>query len=110
MNETNEISPNETRDDALRELIGAYVDDALPQETRRRVEALLLRDRNAAWEAQSLRITRERLRGEMGEVVASDAFRARVLAKLRADNGHLSPAANENADEWAQVALPILMG
>ena len=98
---------NEIESSALRELIGPYLDDSLPSEVRRRVEAFLLRDKEAAWEAQSLRITRDRLRGEIGEVVASDAFRARVLAKVRQDNAHLSPAASETADEWAQYALPI---
>ena len=100
---------NDERDN-LRELIGPYLDDALPTETRRRVEAFLLRDKDAAWEAQSLRITGERLRGEAGEVVASDAFRARVLARLRSDNAHLSPAPNETADDPAQYALPIALG
>lgn len=99
--------------ESLRELIGPYLDDALPTETRRRVESLLLRDKDASWEAQSLRITGERLRGEAGEVVASDAFRARVLHKLRTDNAHLTPVSvphGENADDPAQYALPIKVG
>lgn len=106
-----ETKPHE---EPLRELIGPYLDDALPTEARRRVEAFLLRDKEAAWEAQSLRITRDRLRGEAGEVVASDAFRARVLHNLRADNPHLLPAAHSEtasaADDPAQYALPIKVG
>lgn len=88
------------------ELVGPYIDDDLPAEARRRVEAHLLTCPACAWEAQSLRLTRDRLREGIGEAAASDAFRARALARLRADNPHLAPA-EPAADEPTQYHLPI---
>ena len=88
------------------DLIGPYVDDDLPLATRRRVEAHLLGCRDCAAEAETLRITRARLRAEAGEVVASDAFRARALARLAADNPHLA-ADREIAADPMQYQLPI---
>jgi anti-sigma factor RsiW len=87
------------------ELIGSYVDSELPDEARRRVENHLLLCRDCAWEAQTLRITRERLRDGIGEVVASDAFRARALSHLRQGNPHIVPAPNE--PDPAQYQLPF---
>ena len=78
--------------ESVAELIGPYLDNDLPTETRRRVEVHLLRCAACAWEAQSLRIAGEQLREDAEEVVASDAFRARVLSRLRADNPHIAPA------------------
>jgi len=94
-----------TRQD-IADLIGPYVDDDLPTEARRRVEDHLLTCSACAFEAQSLQIVRARLRGEAGETVASDAFRARVLAKLHADNPHIAPAESPD-DAPAQFRLPI---
>jgi hypothetical protein len=89
-------------------LLGPYEDDDLPTEVRRRVEGHLLACRDCAWEAQTLRLTRERLREGIGEVVASDAFRARALARLHADNPHLAPApAEPGAAEPEQYRLPL---
>ena len=84
--------------DAIGELVGSYIDDLLPAEVRRRVEAHLLSCRECAWETLSLQITRERLREHAGEeIVASDAFRTRTLSRLRAENQHLTalPASDE---------------
>ncbi len=94
------------------EQIGAFVDDDLPQEARRRLEAHLMRCPSCAWEAQSLQITRARLRDGIGEVVASDAFRARVLGRLFKDNPHVSPSPAESGDGaaangQAELRLPI---
>lgn len=91
------------------EQIGPYVDDELPSEARRRLETHLMRCASCAWEAQSLQITRARLRDGVGEVVASDAFRARVLGRLLKDNPHVSPAPAEANDGAAagQFVLPI---
>ena len=89
------------------DLIGPYVDDELPSATRRRVEAHLLGCAACAWDAETLRITRSRLREEAaGEVVASDAFRARALARLHADNPHVADKEHAAADP-AQYQLPI---
>jgi anti-sigma factor RsiW len=89
------------------ELIGPYVDDDLPSEARRRVESHLLRCTGCAWQAQTQRITSERLREHAaGEVVTSDAFRARALTRLREDNPHLT-APTEEATDPAQYRLPI---
>jgi anti-sigma factor RsiW len=89
------------------DLIGPYVDDDLPSATRRRVEAHLLGCAACAWDAETLRITRARLREEAsGEVVASDAFRARALARLHADNPHVADKETVAADP-AQYQLPI---
>ena len=74
-------------------------------EARRRVEAHLLRCRDCAWEAQTLVITRSCLRADAGEVVASDAFRARTLARLLTDNPHCAPG--ETAADPTQYRLPI---
>lgn len=93
--------------DETGELIGAYNDDELPAQTRRRVEAHLLRCSSCAYEAQSLRITKERLRGDLGETIASDAFRARTLRALYADNLHVAEDAEPAARETAQFSLPI---
>lgn len=89
------------------ELIGAYTDDDLATEVKSRLEAHLLRCQTCAWEAQTLRITRERLRTGRGEVVASDAFRARVLSRLRHDNQHLSLPAEPEEANATQYRLPI---
>ncbi|MBC8101275.1 MAG: hypothetical protein H7Z41_01630 [Cytophagales bacterium] len=88
------------------DLLGPFVDGDLPDETRRRLESLLFADRDLAWEAQTLALTRARLREGMGEVVASDAFRARALARLHRDNPHLA-AASAAAEEPTQYQLPI---
>ena len=90
----------------IADLIGPYVDDDLPSATRRRVEAHLLGCRDCAAEAETLRITRSRLRAEAGEVVASDAFRARTLARLAADNPHLG-ASEAAVTDPMQYQLPI---
>lgn len=88
------------------DLLAPYADDALPAEPRRRVEAHLLACKACAWEVQTLLITRARLRGDAPEVVASDAFRARTLARLHADNPHLTGVDSPTADP-AQYQLPI---
>jgi anti-sigma factor RsiW len=94
-----------TRDEAY-ELIGAYVDGDLPEEICCRLEALLFSDRDIAWEVQTLIVTRARLREGIGEVVASDAFRSRVLGRLHNDNPHL--AGNDSSSEQPeQFPLPI---
>jgi anti-sigma factor RsiW len=93
--------------DEAADLIGPYVDDDLPTEARRRVEDHLLACRVCAWDAMTLRITRDRLREGIGEVVASDAFRARALSHLRADNAHLAPSAEADHADRAQYQLPI---
>lgn len=89
------------------ELLGPYLDDELPLEARRRVEGHLLTCQTCAWEMVSQRITRERLRDGIGETLAPDAFRARVLARIKADNGHLHTAHENNSDAPAQYPLPI---
>ena len=89
------------------DLIGPYVDDDLPSATRRRVEAHLLRCRDCASDAETQRITRARLREDAGgEVVASDAFRARALRRLLADNPHVADKETAATDP-AQYQLPI---
>lgn len=88
------------------DLIGPYVDDELPAATRRRIDAHLLLCTECAWDAQTLRITRDRLRDDLGEVVASDAFRARTLARLLAGNPHLAPPGTA-ATNTTQYQLPI---
>jgi anti-sigma factor RsiW len=93
--------------DEAADLIGNYVDDDLPQITRRRVEDHLLGCRDCAWEAQTQRITRDRLRDGIGEIVASDAFRSRVLARLRSDNPHLAPHDEVDIATDSQYRLPI---
>jgi len=89
------------------DLIGPYVDDDLPESTRGRLQRHLLNCPACAHDAETLRITRERLRGQAGEVVASDAFRARTLARLHADNEHLSAEPAPAETEPAQYRLPI---
>lgn len=88
------------------ELIGPYLDDELPGEARRRVEKHLLTCQPCAWEAQSLRITRDALRSEAVEVFPSDAFRNRTLNLLRADNPHLTTV-EPATEEPVQYQLPI---
>ncbi len=99
-----------TRDDAY-ELIGPYVDGDLSSETRHRLEAILFSDREIAWEVQTLVITRARLRDGIGEVVASDSFRSRVLARLQSENPHLlsSEGSAEQPQQYQQYQLPIRM-
>jgi anti-sigma factor RsiW len=88
------------------ELLGPYNDDDLPTEARLRMEAHLLRCEHCAWEALSLQITRARLRDGIGETVAPDAFRARLLARLKTDNEHLQPDEPVAHDPY-QYPLPI---
>ena len=87
-------------------LIGPYVDNDLGREARHRVESHLLTCRECAWEAQTLQITRERLREGVGEVVASDAFRARLLSRLHSDNLHLDTSERAQSSD-AQFQLPM---
>jgi anti-sigma factor (TIGR02949 family) len=87
------------------EMIGPYVDDDLPEEVRRRIERHFLTCRACSSEAETQRITKARLRDGIGEVTAPDAFRSRVLARVRADNPHVhttEPETNVN-----QYQLPI---
>lgn len=97
-----------TREEAY-DLLGPYVDDELPEEARRRLETMLFQDKDLAWEAQTLAITRARMREGIGEVTASDAFRARVLNALHRDNAHLGSSETESVDE-TQFRLPIVLG
>lgn len=83
------------------------MDDELGVETRRAVDAHLLRCHACAYETQSLRITGERLKGDAGEVIASDAFRARTLRALYADNAHVQADAEPVAATPEQFRLPI---
>ena len=95
-------------DETIRDLLGPYGDDDLPTEAKRRVEEAILASPALAWEVQTLKITRERLRTDAGEVVASDAFRARVLRALHADNAHLQTEDTENKiNDVGQFTLPI---
>lgn len=96
-------------DETIRELIGPYLDDDLPTEARRQVEAAILKSPALAWEVQSLKITRERLRSDAGEIIASDSFRARVLRALYADNPHVAPEESHEtkSQEAGQFTLPI---
>jgi len=89
------------------DLIGPYVDDDLPTEARCRVEDHLLACRACAWDAMTLRITHDRLRDGIGEVVASDAFRARVVRRLHADNPHLDAPEAAAVEAAQQYKLPL---
>jgi anti-sigma factor RsiW len=92
-------------DETIAELIGPYVDDDLPAELRLRIEAALLASPQLAWEIATQRLVKEKLREGAGEVIASDAFRTRLLKKLYIDNPHCrQPEAEEIA---GQIALPI---
>jgi anti-sigma factor RsiW len=91
--------------DEIIALLGQYMDDELPEEVRRSVEKRLLADPKLAWEAETLRITRARLREGVGETVASDAFRARTLRRLYADNPHVTM--QETVEETEQIRLPL---
>lgn len=99
-----------TREEAY-ELIGPYVDGDLPEEIRHRLETILFSDRDIAWEVQTLIVTRARLRDGIGEVVASDSFRSRVLARLQSENPHLtgSDVSREQLEQPEQYQLPIRM-
>ena len=88
------------------DLIGPYVNDDLPEATRRRLEVHLLTCRGCAWEALTQRIARERLRGDAPDVVASDAFRARTLNRLYQDNPHTAEPEYPVTDP-SQYQLPI---
>jgi anti-sigma factor RsiW len=94
-----------TREEAY-DLIGPYVDGDLSEEVRHRLETILFSDRDIAWEVQTLMVTRARLRDGVGEVVASDSFRSRVLARLQSDNPHLT-IADVYTEQSAQYQLPI---
>lgn len=94
--------------DEAADLIGPYNDDDLPAGAKANVEAHLLACRACAWDALTLQITRGRLRNDgTGDVVASDAFRARALSHLHADNPHLAPPPSEGSVDPAQYQLPI---
>lgn len=91
----------------MNELADAYLDDDLPTESRRRVDGHLLRCLACAYEVQSLRITKERLRGDAGEVIASDSFRARTLRAIYAANPHVAPDAEPTVASPEQFRLPM---
>jgi anti-sigma factor RsiW len=93
-------------DETLRDLIGEYVDDDVSEENRRRVEAALLKNPELAWDALTQRIVRDRLRQDGAEAVASDAFRARLLRKLYADNPHVTQP-TETEEIPGQYSLPL---
>jgi anti-sigma factor RsiW len=99
------MSNKNTNEETIRELIGPYVDDSLPAEARARVEAALMQSKELAWEVLTLRLTRETLKSGAGDVVASDAFRARVLRKLYADNPHVTK--ETEAETEGQFRLPM---
>ena len=88
------------------DFIGPYLEDELPDEGRRRIESHLLVCRDCCYEAESLRITRRRLREERSETIASDAFRARGLSRLRADNPHIA-ASDESETLTYQIPMPF---
>jgi anti-sigma factor RsiW len=98
---------NDLNCEQTNELIDAYLDDDLPTETRRRLDAHLIRCQSCAYEAQSLRITKERLRGDAGEVIASDSFRTRSLRALYTDNPHVAPDAEPAVASPEQFRLPM---
>lgn len=93
--------------EAIGALVGPYIDEDLPQEARRQVERHLLRCPGCAWEAQTLRLTRERLREGVGETIASDAFRSRVLRRLLLDNPHIGTETGMEEPAPEQYRLPI---
>lgn len=88
------------------ELIGSYVDDDLPEETVWRLGRHLFTCRACTYEVETQRMIKNRLRDGIGEEVASDAFRSRVLSRLRADNPHLAASEAEPVDA-TQYRLPI---
>lgn len=92
-------------DDAVADLVGPYVDDDLPAELKRRVEEALLASPQLAWEIATQRLVREKLKSDAGEVMASDAFRTRLLKKLYSDNPHCRQP--EEVETEGQIALPI---
>ncbi len=92
-------------DDAVADLVGPYVDDDLPAELKRRVEEALLASPQLAWEIATQRLVREKLKSDAGEVMASDAFRTRLLKKLYIDNPHCRQP--EEVEAEGQIALPI---
>lgn len=92
-------------DDAVADLVGPYVDDDLPAELKRRVEEALLTSPQLAWEIATQRLIKEKLKSDAGEVMASDAFRTRLLKKLYTDNPHCRQP--EEVEAEGQIALPI---
>ncbi len=89
------------------ELIGAYNDDELSAETRHRVGVHLLGCADCSREVIGLRITGERLRSDAGDVIVSDAFRARALRALYSDNPHVAPDTDPAPVGAGQYSLPI---
>lgn len=65
------------------DLLDAYLDLALAEQTAARVEHHLLACANCAAEVASLQQTRARLRGSLGEPVPSPAFAERLGARLQ---------------------------
>ena len=98
---------NELTCEQATDLLGPYLDDDLPAEIRRQMDAHLLRCTTCAYEAASLRITKERLKGEVSDIIASDAFRSRTLSRLYADNPHIAPDSEPVTTEPEQFRLPI---
>jgi anti-sigma-K factor RskA len=71
-------------------LIGSYLAGELPEEAKSAIEKQILKDKDFAWEVETLRLTCHKLQEGAGETVASDAFRSRVLRRLYADNPHVT--------------------
>jgi anti-sigma-K factor RskA len=76
-------------------LIGPYLEGELPEEAKNAIEKQTLKDKDFAWEVETLRLTRNKLQEGAGETVASDAFRSRVLRRLYADNLHVTQIETE---------------
>ena len=84
-------------------LIGPYLAAELPEETKKVIEKQILKDKNFAWEVETLRLTISKLQEGAGETVASDAFRSRVLRRLYADNPHVTEIERETEAEKARL-------
>jgi anti-sigma-K factor RskA len=88
-------------------LIGPYLEGELPEEAKNAIEKQTLKDKDFAWEVETLRLTRNKLQEGAGETVASDAFRSRVLRRLYADNPHITEIETEEkvAVDGRQIRL-----
>jgi anti-sigma-K factor RskA len=88
-------------------LIGPYLEGELPEETKNAIEKQILKDRDFAWEVETLRLTRNKLQEGAEEIIASDAFRSRVLRRLYADNLHVTQIETETEEKITAEARQI---
>ena len=91
----------------FQDLLDLYIDDALPEEMRARLQRHLLRCAECAFQAHTLQQTRAHLRAAYPPQQTTPAFREKMAARLQdAFQDRLRREPEPNAAQWS---LPFLL-